>query len=236
MSIDNEKQWSAYLDGELSTSEAARFDESLAPRDNERLQAEMRLERGFAEVLSEATRCPDTTWAQICRDVHMQPKTRPTAWRWTGPLAALAATILILIGAALAYQQANANPPFLDIPADISFLPEWHDEWDHAQSYLHENNIQLALRPLDQSQLKLHGKIEFIGANHTTYHGVDVVQLYFECCRRPVMLSVAVKGSDAAHHMHTAKCVRKCREVGDYVVALVANHGADGLLDAFVEI
>ena len=59
---EHEKLRSAYLDGELSASESARFDESLTPGQRERLAGEMRFESAMSETLSKGASCPDALW------------------------------------------------------------------------------------------------------------------------------------------------------------------------------
>ena len=242
MSVEKDKLWSAYLDGELSTSEAAGFDESLTPRECQRLQSEMRLERGLAEVMQEATPCPDAVWAQVRARIQAQSVARPVATRWSPRWLAVAAGILFLVGVSLAYGRFDATPAFLNVPSSVSELvahSEWRESWDNAQTYLHDHNIQLALRPLEPEKLDVHRRLEFLGASHATYHGADVVELFFECCNRPIMLSVAAKDSDAALKMVASAGVgdvKESRVIGDYVVAYVGHHPAYGLMSVFEEI
>lgn len=50
----------AYLDGELSASEASEFEATLDAAERERLAAEVRFENGLAERLAQDAKCPRT--------------------------------------------------------------------------------------------------------------------------------------------------------------------------------
>ena len=53
MSMDREKLWQAYLDGELSIAETSEFEATLNAEERDRLQAEKSFESGLADALSE---------------------------------------------------------------------------------------------------------------------------------------------------------------------------------------
>ena len=59
---EREKLWMAYLDGEMTSTEAAAFDASLTPEERARLAGEMRLESGLAAALQGDVVCPDAVW------------------------------------------------------------------------------------------------------------------------------------------------------------------------------
>ena len=54
--------WQAYLDGELSASEAADFEANLDDRERQLLASEMSFESAFAEKLGMDATCPDQVW------------------------------------------------------------------------------------------------------------------------------------------------------------------------------
>lgn len=242
MSIEREKLWSAYLDGELSASEAASFDESLSPRESDRLAAEMRLENGLGDALSQAPPCPDAVWASLQTKIQPGPATMRASAKWYKPTLPAAIAMIVLIGAGAAYFQYQREAAFLRLPGtvdDLALHAEWRESWTHVQDFFHENHFELALRPLDSEDLDVHSRIQFLGASRQQYHGEDVIELMFDCCRRPIMLAVARRDSDAAAAIAKSVgegTVRDSRIVGDYVVAYVGNHPAYGLMDIFVEI
>jgi hypothetical protein len=238
MSSEQEKLWSAYLDAELSASEATAFEESLTERSRQRLEAEVRLERGLGEALCADAACPAATWGRIEQMIRAQaaPTRRWNPW-WTR--IAAAAMLALMAGSVWAYNHYVSTPPFLQ-PADsvmaLEDLDELGPNWAYAENYLREHGIHLTLQPLDPGALDLHGRLEFLGASHVAYRGDEVVQLLFVCCRKPIRVAVAPKDSRAAARMKAAvdgDRVRGTREVGDYVVAVVGRHRADGLMNVF---
>lgn len=242
MSSDKEKMWSAYLDGELSTSEAAAFDESLSQREGERLASELRLEHAIGDTLAQSTRCPDLVWARVQAQLHATSRSTIRTPHWSTRILAAAACLAMLFGAGWAFARLNNAPHFLDMPASVPELAlnaEWRDSWEHVQEYLEGYDVHLALRPLDSDELDLHDSIRFVGAARQRYHGEDVIELMFDCCKRPIMLTLVPKQSDAATKIAESVGVgdvRETRVVGDYMVAYVGHHPAYGLMDIFAEI
>jgi hypothetical protein len=243
MSMDQEKAWSAYLDGEMSTPEASAFESSLAERGYRRLEAEMKLEAGMAETLCTGGDCPDAVWDRTREMLQAQMKaTSGHGILWDRRVLALAASILVCVGAAWAYYAYTGTPSFMVVPAsarELAARTESEPIWENAETYLHDHNIQLALRPLESDTLDVHDSLEFLGATHVRYHGEEVVELLFDCCSKPIVLAVAPRHSHVASMMTEAVGggnVQGTQVVGDYVVAVVAKHRANGLMNVFAEI
>jgi hypothetical protein len=237
--------WSAYLDGELTASEAAEFDQSLSDDDRQRLTGEVRLEQGLADALSRGGACPIEVWKRTCAAIQSQSGTpanvtpfSPRMWRG---MAALAAAVLVVVGL-VAYQNANTTPEFLQMEArTVTQLAETAEipagSVDELNRVLHDTlDIHLTMRPLDApigTQEHVHPR-SVVGAHHVTYRGEDVVELLFNCCSKPVKMVVMPEGSAAAHAVGTAVAngeIQAVRDLGGYVVALVGEHEATGLLD-----
>ncbi len=243
MSMDQEKAWSAYLDGELSTPEASAFEASLADRGYRRLEAEMKLEAGIAEALCTGGDCPGPVWDRTRDMLQAQMKAKSGhVLPWDRRVMAVAASILVCIGAAWAYYEYTGTPSFMVLPASPGELAERTESepiWENAETYLHDHNIQLSLRPLESDKLDVHDSIEFLGATHVNYHGEEVVELLFDCCDKPIVLAVAPKESHVASMMTGAVGggnVQGTQVVGDYVVAVVGRHRVYGLMNVFAEI
>ena len=103
MKKDTEQYWQAYLDGELSASEAADFEASLTDAQREQLAVDMHVERVLAEHLGRDAECPDEVWERTkARVARLSETGTPHAaghrrWYWGAATLAAAAAIAFVI-------------------------------------------------------------------------------------------------------------------------------------------
>ena len=253
MSLDREKMWQAYLDGELTVGETAEFEATLSSGERERLAGETQFEAGLAEVLSRDAVCPDEMWQRIQAQAKAarapQNAIPMRRWYWgvTGSVAA---------AAVVAFFIAFALPTLFKLPFDptdsatlvsastveeLAALSETAPSLEAVQEYLEGHGIDLFLiRADDLGMAAIHFDIDILGARVEEIDGQEVVSLLFGCCRRPVKVVIAMRGSDAAMLLGEAvgeasSEVQSTRAVGHdrFLAAVVGHHKAVGLLDLF---
>lgn len=243
MSVQREHMWSAYLDGELSASEAAEFDQTLTPAEKDLLQSEVRFERALGDVLSRGGACPEDVWQRTMSAVSTLggPSSRSTRGRWFGGLAAAA---VALICAAGYYQTVLAVPGFLRMKEDS--IEELRAELiapssDVAQvnDFLHNHGVTLTLYPAPEGKkFRFHQSPELLGASERSYRGEHVPEILYECCGKPVKLVILPRNSvaaDAARKAIKRDAVCEYRTIGDYIVVVVGTHTSRGILDLLNE-
>lgn len=248
---EKEQLWQAYMDGELSATEMANFENSLPPNERELLTSDVQLERGIIDRLSEDDGCPEDVWenvkrsmlAQASDDMDSVEKFAVNRKPWRVGLLTLAAAAMIAF--AISYiAPSNITPGMMSAPTvlaaqTVEELAEQSEvEADRLiiQDFMHENNIDLDLRNENSLPIaQVHSGIHLVGA--ATKENGAFVELYAGCCSRPVKIVLAKRDSDAAHALGYAtgpnSDVQATRIVGDYLAAVVGDHPAHGLLDIF---
>ncbi|HRI87332.1 MAG TPA: hypothetical protein PLJ47_17480 [Candidatus Hydrogenedentes bacterium] len=250
MSEQQEKLWTASIDGELSASEANEFDQSLTPAQKTNLAAEMTVERVVSERLARGGACPDDVWQRTMAAVAertTQPAAPRRARAWAYGLGALAAMItLTAAGFALRMNIAKPETPDLLMIAkgttveDFVLKGQLHGATaSDVNAFLQQHGIALELT---STNVKVpgdhHTPREFLGVNPVEHHGEKVMELLFNCCDRPVKVVVAKAGSQTALEMGAAMAEGKLqmsKRVGDYVASIVGRHEVVGLLDYITE-
>lgn len=244
MNTQKDRLWLAYLDGELTTSEAAEFDRSLRPDEKDRLQAEMRFECALGEILGHGGACPEEVWQRTSQAVlnlgGKRVHRRSPAWQYG--VVAVAAVVMLTVAGAI-YRTYFMRPSFLDIKARSihDFVAQADikaSEVAAINEYLHNHGIALSVRSLEDAPQLRHHEQELLGATEQTYKGEPVAELLYECCGRPIKVVIAPKNSDAATAIRKAideNKVQDFRSVGDYVAAIVGHHRAPGLIDLLSE-
>ena len=249
MDSQRENMVTAYLDGELSAAEAAEFDKSFTPVEKSNLAAEIKLEYAIGERLSRGAACPDLVWQRALAAI--EEKASPmhrlrTRRNWMYAVAALAAALAITVGGLL----INANTPAPGRPilalakgATVESLQEEvqlrGNDTKSVNSFLKENGFNLAMSTAAaQVSHEHHAPRVLLGLSSAVNHGVDVMELMFNCCGRPLKVVIAKAGSRTAREIGDAMAegeIQVSRHVGEYVAALVGQHEAPGLLDSLTD-
>lgn len=248
MKGNKDKLWQAYLDGELSVTEMAEFEETLGPDERAALAADRRFEAGLADALSRGAACPDDVWARtralIVAKAEGGPPQRSRArrWYWGASMTAAAAIIAFAIA-----QFVPSDPSRLDSATVINAetvseamaMMETAPGVEQAQQFLRLHHVHLKFNAVDTLglQMILHHDIEVLGAREERAGGQPVVSIYFACCLYPVKVVVAEEGSRGADALGRSAAqggqVQAIRVFGRYVTAVVGKHHAHGLLDIF---
>ncbi len=240
MSMQQDNLWSAYLDGELSASEAAALDSSLSPTERERLQAEVRFETAMGEILGRADGCPADVWNRTVGAISTSAArpARVTPWRQFGALA-VAAVLVLTVGIAV-YRSVFAIPAFLDgnLTGDaVTHLEIASSDVRKVNEYLHDHGVTLTLRPFvedERSSRRGHHTAVLLGASEEDFAGEQVAEILYECCGKPVKVIVAPKDGpvgDAVRKAIRIDAVRDYKTIGDYIAVQVGTHPSRGLLE-----
>ena len=245
---EKEQLWQAYIDGELSAAEMASFESSLSTGEQELLTADVKFERAIVEKLSETDACPDDVWESIKSQLLHSDETnvvdfpagRSTRSRWVAAATIAAAACVAFV----IYAVTPATPSGLVAPTTVSAstVDELASQSDVApdrlviQEFMHDHKVALNLR--DEQSLPIaqrHSNIELVGAH--AYPNDDFVEIFAGCCKKPVTIVLARRGTEAAKLLGQSNDknsqVQATRVVGDYVAAVVGEHPAYGLLDIF---
>lgn len=240
---EREKRWMAYMDGQMSTSEALEFERSLSCRDQDRIGGEVKLESAICESLMGKECCPVALWNSLA-DKMKKPApviSRKVYWASRG-LTVLAATALILFGATLFtdssmnLNRAEAGSLRISETNVARFASEVESPatFEAAQKFLNDNAIDLQLVNLSRLASARGHKIEFLGACRSKCKEKGLIELRFSCCGQPAALLVARAGSSGARLIRQAShCgdIQDCREEGGYVTAVTCGHDSPGLID-----
>lgn len=245
MSIERERHWQAYLDGELSASEASEFEESLSAGERERVAAELRFESALADALGQDAACPDLLWKRSVAMLREGRAPRRARRRWAWGAGTLAAAVAVAFVVSVLAPVNRALSPAVVLAAEsieeLAAMSETAAGLDPVQRYLNRHGAKVELSPLDSLAIaEAHHGIVLLGARSQSAAGEPVIEMLLGCCGYPVKVVMAERGSDAAAEIGRSAAggpgqVQSTRVVGDYVAAVVGDHPAHGLLDIFGE-
>ena len=250
MNPDKPKLWQAYLDGELSTSEITAFEGTLSPDERDQLAAEVLLERGIGERLSQGAECPEHLWRRVKNEIAGRSgfgrRYRRVLW---GSASLAAAASIAFVAAIYGPGLLRYAPGIPEGSSAVVMAAETIEELqatstvdpdrDSVQAFLDDHHVDLRLleKANDLPMAAIHHDIIIVGAREITVNGDKTLELLFGCCGRPVKLILAKQGTRAAEIIGAAASkngqVQNTRHVGDYFTAVVGGHRAHGLLDIF---
>lgn len=237
-----ERLWQAYLDGELSASEATEFESSLSESERKALAADMRFEHGLHELLSEGA-CPDPVWertqALIRRTAPPRQSGSRRYWVAASLAAACLAFVLLVVSGEL---RSRSNTNVIHAASSVNALASTSDVapgHDNAVHYLKQHGIHLGIHnePELEAMYLPHRPIKVVGARQDTFAGDRVTEVLFSCCGYPVKVLVARQDSPAAKAIGRAtgqknSDVQATKIVDGYLAAVVSRHPAHGLVNA----
>jgi hypothetical protein len=241
MNKDNDTMWSAYLDGELSTADAAAFDRSLTPDDRVRLANELAFERSLAESLGHGAACPAEVWDRVRAKLEVagasggeQPVSR---WYWK-PAMSLAAVATVVIAISWFAIRVNLEKPvFLAMSevnvktmADITDIPS--PTLSDLNAYLEDHNLDVAVTPFHSGRAGHHA-VRVLGVKTSTFRNEQVVELLFNCCGKPLRVALVPQGGYSAEAAGKALgngLVQETRPVGSTLAVMIGRHPSPDLL------
>ncbi len=241
MSTANDRMWSAYLDGELGASEASEFDRGLTVSEKRRMAGEVVLERALADVLGRGATCPDAVWTRLREtvqaDAKPEPQKAPSTWPSWGRMLAVAAVVVLTVAGLVVKTRSQHGDFVLMAEKSTEQLQQASrvrgNSLEDINEYVHENGFAFDVLPIDNDGSRHHWR-ELLGARESRYRGEKVMELFFDCCGKPLKVVVAPKNGAAARHIGEALArgeLQASRPAGEYVTALVGRHRATALLD-----
>jgi len=232
--------WWAYLDGEISPSEATQYDRDLTPENRERAANDLRMETELGEVLAAPVACPDDAWRQAAARIREHENATRNVRRWRAlrwaALAVPAAAMLLLAIYVFAPSRTPSKPVFLalkagDVPG-LAARSQVADGVKGVRTFMEERALPVALDPSDPFDGEA-TPYRLLGAREDVFHGEPVVQLLFECRGKPAMVIIASKQGIAAKEIAdglAAGTVAASRAIGNVLVAAIGDNAAFDLV------
>lgn len=233
----------AYMDGQMSTSEALEFERSLSSRDKERLNGEVRLESAVCESLMGRECCPVALWNSLSEKMKTPAPVISRKYYWMSRgISVLAATAVVVFGATfytdLGQNQNRAEASIIEIDntnvVEFAKGSEVPATVEAAQKFLDDNQIDLQFVSLPVPASGHAHKVEFLGACRSKCKEKGLIELRFSCCGKPAALLVARQGTPGARKLKSAAhcgSIQETRVVGDYVTAVACGHDSTGLIE-----
>lgn len=239
--MDKEKLWVAYLDGQLSTSEAVAFEATLSEVERAQVGSEVHLERVIGERLQEAPGCPEGLWQGLASQIAASEAVPRTSLLGQ-PRALVAALTALAAATVFAFSDFRQRTPVEPILALASDMPQFVNgsstsgDWSAVQEFMRQRQVALVMNSFDANLDTAHHPFRLVGASELGCHGNSVMEIRFECCGKPVKVILAKNGTKASTIVREGRAngeVRYVREMGVYVVGVVSKHPVPDLTRLF---
>lgn len=250
MNDNREHMWQAYIDGELTATEMARFEASLSIEEQQQLVSDTQFDRGLSERLAEDAACPDDVWertkallveasASDETTVSFPARSKPRSMFWgMATLAAAAGLAFVLSTFAPGGTGLNDMPIILEAATvdELAQKSQVDANPKAIEEFMHANDIDLDLLPeSSMTMAAVHAPIKLVGAGISD--NGEYIELYAGCCKEPVKILLVHRDSEAAKCIGQAcgngNDLQATRIVGDYLAAVVGKHPAHDILDIF---
>jgi len=239
---DQEKRWMAYMDGQMSASEALDFEHTLDARDRARLDQEVRLESTISDCFGDGPCCPVQLWNDLA-DKIAQPASakagRIVYWA-SRTVVVLAATAAIVISAPYfegAFSEGSGAAATDGIAIQETSRAEFSTgvvavSYEEAEKYLHENNINIHLAHYTDEMSGHRHAPEFLGVCRGRCPEGTLYELRFWCCNKPLKILIARRGTAGEKMLKGAVSCGDASEAeaeDEYVTAFVGEHSSSAL-------
>ena len=239
---NTEDLWSAYLDGELSISEAQAFENSLSSEEKKQLEKEVKFESVLQSQMLDV-KCPDELWGKLKAQLQTEEQeVKVTKKTFTFPRKAwIALAAILCIGFAVT-QTLIARSRLIDtdlfaVAASLESLhaeTEVKGDFQDIESYLREHQVNLAF---DKDSFG-HHPTKAMGISKDFLHGEEVYNIHVNCCGKPMKILVTCQGNAAckemfkAFHRGKAKGINAMGTKGKYRIAVIGHHDGSSLLNS----
>jgi hypothetical protein len=241
---EREKLWMAYVDGEMTASEASAFDETLTSADRDRLSAEACIEAGLAQHLGAEVKCPDALWQRLQDQVgeqHTLPRRTGVPWQ---RMVLLAAAVALVAFGGFWYVNTTPSAPVVALhgvtpPDPEVFALKSATDADPAavEAYMQDHGIQLALAE-SMHEGGATGRVRLVGSCQGNCPYGSIVEVLFLCGDKPARLLVTKVGSPGSHLISEALEtgeVKATKRIGDYLAGLICQGEGMEVLDLLRE-
>lgn len=222
MKKEDDRNWSAYIDGELSVSEVNDFEAQLSAKELEHLKNERSLEEGIGNCLKDAPCCPLSVFDCVKKEKK----------HFAGVAVIAAFTVAACL--ALVFMIPKKGTTGSKVPLSVSDLKseaKTGSTLDEVNRYLEEKKISLEVLKFENE----HHTKELIGASIEIIADEEVVTLMFTCCGRPAKVYILPRKSKAEDCM-----VEDCKgwknsiqalvKKGNYHLAVASPHNSESIL------
>ena len=245
MNPKTEQMWQAYIDGEMSATEMAAFEESLSASERQLLASDVKFERALSDRLAEDATCPCDVWertktllkSQTENSGDIVPFTR-SRYQYYGTIVAAAMITLMVSWLIPAFTGPSAPVILAEGTVDeLAALSELNNpSHEQVQQYMQQNNYKIRLVEINTMRIvQVHSGVKLLGAARSNKN--NVIELYFACCGHPVKIILAERDTpeacDIGHALGQDNDLQDVRLVGNYVAGIVGKHPSVGLLDIF---
>lgn len=230
MKKEDDRNWSAYIDGELSVTEVEKFEKMLSEKELQHLNNERAFEECIGNALNDAPSCPENLFPQIVKEIAQEDKKSFLKLK----LVAIAAIAACLAALFLFPSQEQKVELVNIVPSSVEELQSKSltgNKLDDINKFLAEKHISLELT----SVVGGHHPKTIIGAGMEIVAGEEVVTLLFTCCGRPAKVYLLPKGSKAEKLvMNDDKDwktgIQAMVKKGNYRLAVSSPHNSESLL------
>ena len=227
MNKEDDRNWSAYIDGELSVSEVEDFEASLTEEELIHLNNERAFEEKVGSAFKDAPSCPADLLNDVLKEIDNEGKNYFLVYKLIG-VAAIAALLAFIF---LLPKAGTQGPKVPMTVAELQKMSLTGDKLDDINSYLSKRNISLELTKF----MPEHHEKTIIGAAVEMIAGEEVVTLMFTCCGRPAKIYLLPKGSDAERLIleddkEWKSSIQAQAKKGNYRLAVSSPHNSESLL------
>lgn len=224
----------AYMDGQLSESDAAAFEQALTPEQKQILEADKVLQDRLVRALREKDMCPDGLWRKVQDDLA----------REDGPVrklrvfAMVAAAACLVLGLALigVYLVPSDEPvehmvSFAATTGQFAELASIRGDQATIAQALTDNGFAVQMADIAESNRQHRHRVNLLGMNVIELggRGHRCAHLRFSCCGRQVSTFVVRESPNVTPKSfkppETSRQVRRtARHVDGYLVVTMSHH------------
>ncbi len=227
MKKKDDRNWSAYIDGELSVSEVEEFEAQLSEEELKQLNRERAFEEQIGAVFKHAPGCPANLLNDVLKEIDKESDKSFFKYGVIAfaSLAACLAVFFLIPGA------ESQGPNIPQTVAELQKMSVTGDKLDDINTYLNEKNIKLELTKF----MPEHHQKTIIGAGIERIAGEEVVTLMFTCCGRPAKIYLLPKGSNAEKLIleddkEWKSSIQAQAKKGNYRLVVSSPHNSESLL------
>ncbi len=233
--------WSAYLDGELSPSEALEHEATQSSGSSRQMPDERQFESALGERLTQGPACPDALWNDVSDQLEgkvrapVQPRLRELVLKVAaaGLLMALAAPLIVRhfstserldVEQLLSVKTVSAMESLVEVAGDESQITK----------LFADASVPMRLLPVTAFPESGDHATRLLGARRIAVGGEDVVEVMWECCDEPVLMKIMqADGVVASMILDAADEARitGLHRVGQHLVVLIGAHATPGFMD-----
>ena len=226
MNKQDDRQWSAYIDGELSISELEEFEAKLTKDELEYLKDERLFEEKIGDSLRSAPACPSDLLSNTFRQIG--EKKKKSNFKIKILAAAVAAALFLF------YMLPKPGTSGVNVPqtvAELQKMSKTGSSLDDINKFLTEKSIRLEVLKFKEE----HHEKTIIGAGVEIVAGEEVVTLLFTCCGRPAKVYLLPKDSAAEKFIVNDSndwkgSIQALVKKGNYRLAVSSPHDSESLL------